>query len=208
MARGKKTGGRKAGTPNKASAARQAEIAKSGKTPLDFLIGTMHNRKKPYEMRMDAAAKAAPYVHPKLATTLVVQARDIKPEDLTELEIARRISFALTRAGRIIQAENAPPPTPPLALPAPLVVREVDRRGEASAPAPKVDHHAIGQAYADRVDRDRADMLESGRVFDGKGQIVKCTDGTKRLVPDHFDAAEQGGVFVRARQFSVIKGKG
>jgi hypothetical protein len=33
----KKAGGRKKGTPNKASAKREAEIAKSGKTPLQLL---------------------------------------------------------------------------------------------------------------------------------------------------------------------------
>ena len=41
MAKGRKTGGRQKGTPNKATAERQAEIAASGLTPLDFLLNIM-----------------------------------------------------------------------------------------------------------------------------------------------------------------------
>ena len=41
MATGSKTGGRKRGTPNKATAAKSAAIAASGLTPLDFAIATM-----------------------------------------------------------------------------------------------------------------------------------------------------------------------
>lgn len=60
--------GRKSGTPNKANAARQAEIAAAGVTPLDYMLEVLRN---PYadEKRRDWAAKeAAPYVHPKLAS--------------------------------------------------------------------------------------------------------------------------------------------
>jgi hypothetical protein len=38
MATGKKTGGRGKGTPNKATAERQAAIAASGKTPLEIML--------------------------------------------------------------------------------------------------------------------------------------------------------------------------
>ncbi len=38
MALGKKTSGRKKGTPNKLTAKRQAEIAESGLTPLDYML--------------------------------------------------------------------------------------------------------------------------------------------------------------------------
>ena len=41
MAKGRKTGGRKKGTPNKITAAREANIAASGLTPLDFMLGVM-----------------------------------------------------------------------------------------------------------------------------------------------------------------------
>ena len=66
----KKAGGRKKGTPNKASAKREAEIAKSGKTPLQFLIDRMRNTKAEMVERIDCAKAAAPYVHPRAATTV------------------------------------------------------------------------------------------------------------------------------------------
>lgn len=67
MATGIKTGGRKKGVPNKATAAKQAEIAASGLTPLEFMLGVMRNEGNEQSVRLDAAKAAAPYVHPKLA---------------------------------------------------------------------------------------------------------------------------------------------
>src|SRR5262249_28507454 len=94
MATGSKTGGRKRGTPNKATAAKAAAIAASGLTPLDFAIATMRRyaakaeafdqiaddetatpseraeatrtAREYTQFAMDAAKTAAPYVHPKL----------------------------------------------------------------------------------------------------------------------------------------------
>ncbi len=90
MAKGVKTGGgSRKGKPNKASAAKAAEIAASGLTPLDYLLGVMRAPMPPelqekldedeknvaeiaillsgwHKRRMDAACAAAPYVHPKL----------------------------------------------------------------------------------------------------------------------------------------------
>lgn len=68
MANGKKTGGRAKGTPNRASAAKAAEIAATGETPLAYLLRIMRDSAKPEAMRIEAAKSAAPYVHPKLAT--------------------------------------------------------------------------------------------------------------------------------------------
>lgn len=65
---GKRPGaGRKAGTPNKANAERQAEVAASGLTPLDYMLTMLRNEEASPADRMWAAEKAAPYVHPKLA---------------------------------------------------------------------------------------------------------------------------------------------
>lgn len=61
--------GRKAGSPNKATAARQAEVAATGITPLDYLLSVMRNEEAEESKRIDAAKAAAPYVHPRLATT-------------------------------------------------------------------------------------------------------------------------------------------
>lgn len=68
---GKKTGnprGRPAGSKNKASVARQQAIAASGLTPLDYMLGVLRNPRAAAARRAWAAAAAAPYVHPKLAS--------------------------------------------------------------------------------------------------------------------------------------------
>src|ERR1700730_6497385 len=70
MANGKKTGGRKKGTPNKATtaAAIRAEVAASGEIPLDYMLRVMRDETAE-PARRDAMAKAAaPYVHPSLAS--------------------------------------------------------------------------------------------------------------------------------------------
>ena len=66
---GERRGGRKKGVPNKANAKREAEIAKSGKTPLQFLIDRMRNAKAAMTERIECAKAAAPYVHPRLQAT-------------------------------------------------------------------------------------------------------------------------------------------
>ena len=63
-----KSGGRQKGTGNKATAKLAAEVAKSGKTPLQFLLDRMRNAKASMAERIECAKAAAPYVHPKLAS--------------------------------------------------------------------------------------------------------------------------------------------
>jgi hypothetical protein len=67
MATGKKTGGRRKGTPNRRTAEMRAEIAASGEMPLAYMMRVMRDpTTEPH--RRDAMAKAAaPYVHPTLA---------------------------------------------------------------------------------------------------------------------------------------------
>ena len=68
---GERRGGRKKGTPNKATAAKAAEIAAIGETPLDYMIRVMRDPKVDPLRRDKMAAAAAAFVHPKLnATTL------------------------------------------------------------------------------------------------------------------------------------------
>lgn len=79
--------GRKPGTPNKANAERQAEIAASGLTPLEYMLLILRDETKPVEARMDAAKAAAPFVHPKLAAVELSGALSLNHEDaLEELE--------------------------------------------------------------------------------------------------------------------------
>ena len=67
MATGKKTGGRRKGTPNRRTAEMRVEMAASGEMPLAYMMRIMRDPStEPH--RRDAMAKAAaPYVHPTLA---------------------------------------------------------------------------------------------------------------------------------------------
>jgi hypothetical protein len=64
---GERRGGRQKGTPNRATAARQAEIAASGETPLDYTLRVMRDETADPSRRDEMARAVAPYVHPKLA---------------------------------------------------------------------------------------------------------------------------------------------
>src|ERR1700704_822712 len=67
MAIGKKTGGRKKGVPNRATAAKTAAIEASGLTPLDYMLSVLRDEKADARRRDDMAKAAAPYVHPRMA---------------------------------------------------------------------------------------------------------------------------------------------
>lgn len=74
----KKTGGRKAGVPNKRTQEFQAKVAASGLSPLDFMLEILHSKPPRganveqklahQQQRFEAAKAAAPYVHAKLAS--------------------------------------------------------------------------------------------------------------------------------------------
>ena len=71
MAKGKKTGGRQKGSLNKATKAIRAATVRatnSGMMPLEYMLKIMRNPRVPAPRRDWAAEKAAPYIHPKLAT--------------------------------------------------------------------------------------------------------------------------------------------
>lgn len=66
---GKREGaGRPKGARNKKTVAQTAAVRESGLTPLDYLLSVMRDISLPREDRVDAAHKAAPYVHAKLAS--------------------------------------------------------------------------------------------------------------------------------------------
>lgn len=91
MAAGLKTGGRVKGTPNKVTAEREAEIAASGLTPLDFMLATLRDETKDYDARFEAAKAAAPYCHAKLANVAVEHSAS---GDLAEIIAGRRARIA------------------------------------------------------------------------------------------------------------------
>jgi hypothetical protein len=73
MAAGRKTGGRQKGAPNlKTRLSRETldRLRIVGADPVDFLLNVMMHPDVPLPMRIDAAAKAAPFVRPKLQAVL------------------------------------------------------------------------------------------------------------------------------------------
>ena len=68
MAGGKRPGaGRKKGSRNKASVARESAIVASGLTPLDYMLAIMRDVTADRALRCDMAKAASPYCHPRLA---------------------------------------------------------------------------------------------------------------------------------------------
>ena len=82
-----KTGGRQKGSTNKATAVREAAIAASGLTPLDFMLKALRDEGNDFLTRFEAAKAAAPYVHPRLASTEVKGDPD-SPVGITGLAVA------------------------------------------------------------------------------------------------------------------------
>jgi len=69
IARRKKTGGRKRGTPNKSTVARQAALAAlkhPATDPISFFCSVLQDENAPRAERRDAANKLLPYYHPRL----------------------------------------------------------------------------------------------------------------------------------------------
>ena len=69
--KGQKTGGRKRGTPNKATVAREKLLndAMEGGDPLQFFADILSNKDANLQLRFAAARELAPYLHPKLSST-------------------------------------------------------------------------------------------------------------------------------------------
>jgi hypothetical protein len=63
-----KTGGRKAGTVNKKTAATVDAVESSGLTPLEYMLSVMRSDIAEPRERLSAAMSAAPYVHAKLSS--------------------------------------------------------------------------------------------------------------------------------------------
>lgn len=99
--------GRKAKGQNKLTSFRQGMIAKaveSGVTPLDVLIKAMRQswNKEDYEAAAKYAAMAAPYVHPRLASTELKVDDTRTADELSTAELER-----IAAAGRSSAAEEA-----------------------------------------------------------------------------------------------------
>lgn len=91
--------GRKPGVPNKITAEMRAEIAAAGETPLEYMLRVMRDPTAEHSRRDDMAAKAAPFIHPRLAATEIT-GKDGGPVEVlgvSDTEAAREVSFLLAR---------------------------------------------------------------------------------------------------------------
>src|SRR3954452_22352901 len=115
MALGRKTGGRRKGTPNRetlrktdqAWAAVAAALA-SGIRPLDVILTVMRGGPEAEaisERQYEAAVAAAPYLHPKLSSTTLDATFRTDPATLSDAQLA-----AIAAGGR---GSPAPPPDDP-----------------------------------------------------------------------------------------------
>lgn len=98
MALGKKTGGRRKGTPNRKNAETMALAAKAGELPHEFLLRvsrgeTIDGHKPSFEQRCAAAKDAAPYYAPKLAA-VEYTGKDGGPIETADVSDARRVAAA------------------------------------------------------------------------------------------------------------------
>lgn len=76
---GKRLGaGRPKGSKNRPTIAREAQVASTGETPLDYMLRVMRDVTAEHDRRDRAAAAAAPYVHRKLAA-MEVSGKDGAP---------------------------------------------------------------------------------------------------------------------------------
>ena len=123
--------GRPKGAKNKATAAREAAIAASGKTPLDFMLSVLRDEDASIKERMWAAVAAAPYCHAKPrpvaanAAGVVVEVVHITHEErLAELD-ALGVETDNRRGVRepALPPQIPPPQTPPQP-PAPALVAD------------------------------------------------------------------------------------
>ena len=74
---------------------REAQIASSGLTPLEFMLQILRDKTKEDAARMYAAVHAAPYCHPKLAPVDKDGAKDIAGE------------WTVVRLSELIDADTA-----------------------------------------------------------------------------------------------------
>lgn len=87
MPKGVRLGGRQKGTPNKSTTERMAVLLAGGQSPLEYMLQVMRDKTVEYPRRDEMARAAAPYMHPKLATT------EIKGNDEAPLQHKVEVVF-------------------------------------------------------------------------------------------------------------------
>ena len=88
---GERRGGRQKGTLNKRTVEMLAEIEAGGEMPLAYMLRVMRDESVPMAGRMEAAARAAPYCHAKLANVELTAAVQVEqPIDFSMLDTEER----------------------------------------------------------------------------------------------------------------------
>ena len=118
MARGFKTGGRKKGTPNKATIERRLRLRAGvqaaiddGLLPLDVMLARMRGDTAITDQQYQAAVAAAPYVHPKLAAIALPE----QGTDFSELSDDELHAMIRDRLQSYLAEASGEEPTPPSA---------------------------------------------------------------------------------------------
>ena len=79
--------GRPRGSLNKFAMENAQRIAESGELPVDYLVSVYRDDEADAKLRVDAARAAAPYLHPRLATSEVDIVSTAEPEHMTDEEL-------------------------------------------------------------------------------------------------------------------------
>ncbi len=177
---GERRGGRQKGTPNKVTVKRAAEIAESGKTPLDFMLSVLRDEDASIKERMWAAVAAAPYCHAKPrpvaanAGGVEVQVVHITHEErLAELD-ALGVETDNRRGVRepALPPQIPPPQTPPQP-PAPALV---------AAPVPH-ENRPIHRANGNGTSTTQPQRV-NGHPRRVNGAVVRRSDDEIRNISD------------------------
>jgi hypothetical protein len=88
MARGRKTGGRKKGSRNRATEEARAAAKASGILPLDYMLAVMRNPEADHKRRDAMAAAAAPYLHAKLSPVEPKPITDPEKSEVNHIEVS------------------------------------------------------------------------------------------------------------------------
>src|SRR6516225_1436481 len=86
---GERRGGRQKGTLNKRTTEMLAEIEAGGEMPLAYMLRVMRDESVPMAGRMEAAARAAPYCHAKLATVELTAAVQVEHRSISRCLMLR-----------------------------------------------------------------------------------------------------------------------
>jgi hypothetical protein len=90
----KRVGGRVAGVPNRVTSDFRDRVLRSGLTPLDYMCRVFRDESEPTSIRLDAAAKVASFVYPRMSTVdvssdneqpMIVQILRFSPDEPKQL---------------------------------------------------------------------------------------------------------------------------